>query len=279
LTPTRTCVVMLASRVLRVGATVDGLRLDLHQDPRVDEIHLHDRGGRAEVAEDVTVHHRHAVDVLDVADVDARHDHVAQRRSEVLERAFDDLERSAHLVDHVIRHDLTVLVETGGARDADDAPVAYGARVPELELVLRRRRVEVAARIVRILEWHQPFILRMTASANSRVPTAVGSSRSGLRSYVTSLPSATTAAMARSSRSAASRSEMCFSMRTPASMSAIGFTLFWPAYLGAEPWMASKTATPFSPMFAPGATPSPPARPATRSLTMSPYRFGSTSTS
>ena len=37
---------------------------------------------------------------------------------------------------------------------------------------------------------------------------------------------ATTAAMARSSLSAASRSEMCFSIRTPASMSAIGFTLF-----------------------------------------------------
>src|SRR5438093_688140 len=69
------------------------------------------------------------------------------------------------------------------------------------------------------------------------------------------------------------------SMSAPASMRAIGFTLFCPAYFGAEPWIASKTATPFSPMFAPGATPSPPTKPAARSLTMSPYRFGSTITS
>ena len=37
--------------------------------------------------------------------------------------------------------------------------------------------------------------------------------------------------------------------------------LFWPAYFGAEPWTASKTAA-SGPMFAPGATPSPPTRPA-----------------
>src|SRR5205809_131257 len=120
--------------------------------------------------------------------------------------------------------------------------------------------------------------LLITASANSLVPTADGSSRSALRSYVTSLPSATTDAMASSSRSPAARSPMCLSMRTPASINAIGFTLFWPAYLGALPWIASNIATPFSPMFAPGATPRPPTSPATRSLTMSPYRFGATST-
>ena len=58
----------------------------------------------------------------------------------------------------------------------------------------------------------------------------------------------------------------------------MGLALFWPAYFGAEPWTGSKTAA-FSPMFAPGATPRPPTSPAARSLTMSPYRFGRTSTS
>ena len=36
-----------------------------------------------------------------------------------------------------------------------------------------------------------------------------------------------------------------------------GLTLSCPAYLGAVPWVASKTAT-ASPTFAPGAIPSPP---------------------
>ena len=64
----------------------------------------------------------------------------------------------------------------------------------------------------------------------------------------------------------------------PERISAGGLTLFWPLYFGALPWVASKMA-PSGPMFAPGATPSPPTRPAPRSLRMSPYRFGSTSTS
>lgn len=51
-----------------------------------------------------------------------------------------------------------------------------------------------------------------------------------------------------------------------------------PAMSGAEPWTASKTAA-FVPMFAPAAIPSPPMRPAQRSLTMSPKRLGSRSTS
>ena len=61
-------------------------------------------------------------------------------------------------------------------------------------------------------------------------------------------------------------------------MSAVGFARSWPAYFGADPWTASKTAA-SSPMFAPGAMPRPPTSPAARSLMMSPYRFGATSTS
>ena len=58
----------------------------------------------------------------------------------------------------------------------------------------------------------------------------------------------------------------------------MGSTLSWPAYFGALPCTGSNTAT-VSPMLAPGATPRPPMSPAHRSLTMSPYRLGSTSTS
>src|SRR5581483_8937486 len=83
----------------------------------------------------------------------------------------------------------------------------------------------------------------MIASATSLVPTAVGSSRVGFMSYVTLLPSRITSAIARSSRSAASRSSRCRSMSIPDSSSAIGFTLFCPAYFGAEPCVGSKTAT------------------------------------
>ena len=50
---------------------------------------------------------------------------------------------------------------------------------------------------------------------------------------------------------------------------ASGLALFCPAYLGAEPWTGSKTAI-SSPMFAPGARPRPPVRPAHRSERMSP---------
>ena len=87
-----------------------------------------------------------------------------------------------------------------------------------------------------------------------------------------------TAASAASSRSAAASSPRCRNISTPLNIMAIGFTLFIPLYFGALPWVASNTAT-SSPMFAPGATPSPPINPAHRSLMMSPYRFGSTSTS
>ena len=59
------------------------------------------------------------------------------------------------------------------------------------------------------------------------------------------------------------------SMSMPESIIAIGFTLFCPAYLGALPWVGSKSA-PSSPMFAPGATPRPPTSPAHRSEMMSP---------
>ena len=47
----------------------------------------------------------------------------------------------------------------------------------------------------------------------------------------------------------------------PERISAVGLTLFCPLYLGALPCVASNTA-PSGPMFAPGATPRPPTRPA-----------------
>ena len=50
---------------------------------------------------------------------------------------------------------------------------------------------------------HTTVIRSTIASPISRVPTAVGSSRFGFRSYVTDLPSAITADTARSTRSAA----------------------------------------------------------------------------
>ena len=55
----------------------------------------------------------------------------------------------------------------------------------------------------------------------------------------------------------------------PLRIIANGFTLFCPAYRGALPCVGSKSAASF-PMFAPGATPSPPINPAQRSETMSP---------
>ena len=53
---------------------------------------------------------------------------------------------------------------------------------------------------------------------------------------------------------------------------------FLPAYLGAEPWTASKIATSL-PMLALGANPSPPMSALVRSDRMSPFMFVVTSTS
>src|SRR5438309_4993032 len=103
----------------------------------------------------------------------------------------------------------------------------------------------------------------MIASANSLVPA------SPPRSYVVRRPSAITPRRAVSTRSAAAGSPRWRSIRTPLRISAVGFALLRPAYFGAEPWTASNTAASV-PMLAPGATPSPPTRPAHRSLTMSP---------
>ncbi len=59
---------------------------------------------------------------------------------------------------------------------------------------------------------------------------------------MTSLPSAITAAIAASMRSAASRSPRWRSISTPESIIAVGLALFWPAYLGAEPCVGSNSA-------------------------------------
>ena len=61
-------------------------------------------------------------------------------------------------------------------------------------------------------------------------------------------------------------------------ISAVGLALSCPAMSGAEPCTASNTAYSL-PMFAPGAMPKPPAMPAAKSLAMSPYRLGNTTTS
>ena len=71
----------------------------------------------------------------------------------------------------------------------------------------------------------------------------------------------------------------CCSIRTADSSSAVGLAMSRPAMSGAVPCTASNTPTPFSPRLAAGTTPRPPTRPAHRSDTMSPYRFGSSSTS
>src|SRR6185503_7194338 len=118
-------------------AAIHGLGLDLDQDPFVDEIHPDDRRCRADVAEDLAVDDRDTVYVVYIADVDAGHDHFSERGAEVFERALHDLDRAPHLVDHIVRYDLAVLVEAGGAGDADHAPVPDRARISELELVLR----------------------------------------------------------------------------------------------------------------------------------------------
>src|SRR5919109_1565373 len=130
-----------------------------------------------------------------------------------------------------------------------------------------QQRVADLSRSSRNCDLHA--ISSITASANSLVPTAEGSSRVGFRSYVTLFPLRITSATARSIRSAGSASFRWRSIRTPDRSSAVGFTLFCPLYFGADPWVASKMA-PLVPMFAPGARPSPPTIPAPKSDTMSP---------
>src|SRR2546425_6950892 len=158
-TTTRTVLAMASSypsiassRCSGVAAAVHGLGLDLDEDLRVDEIDLDDARGRPDVAEDVAVDHGDRIDVVRVTHVDPRHDHVAEIAAQVWERGPDDLDRAPRLIDDVVRHDLTVLAEAGGARDADDVPVPHRARVSELEFVLGRGRVEEAAFAVGIFE-------------------------------------------------------------------------------------------------------------------------------
>ena len=80
-------------------------------------------------------------------------------------------------------------------------------------------------------------------------------------------------------RSALSSSSRWCSISTADSSSAVGLALSWPAMSGAVPCTASNTPMPSSPRLAAGTTPRPPTSPAHRSETMSPYRFGSSSTS
>ena len=84
--------------------------------------------------------------------------------------------------------------------------------------------------------------------------------------------------MALRSRSAMSPSLQCSIIMAAASSKAVGLAMSLPAMSGAEPCTASKMAA-SSPMLAPGAMPSPPIRPDTRSERMSPNRLVVTSTS
>src|SRR5256885_622084 len=161
-----------------------------------------------------------------VRHVPPRHDHVLRGAAQAPQRVLQGPERGALLPAPVARADVPVRADPRRTGDADDGAVAHGTREAELEFPAASGRVHAAVCFPRGIGRHQLRILLITASANSLVPTADGSSRSALRSYVTSLPSATTEAIARSSRSPASRSPMCRSMSTPASMSAMGLTLF-----------------------------------------------------
>ena len=79
-------------------------------------------------------------------------------------------------------------------------------------------------------------------------------------------------------RPAAADSPICRSISSADRSSAVGLAMFLPAMSGALPCTASKTAA-SSPRFAAPTVPSPPTRPAHKSDTISPYRFGSSSTS
>jgi len=79
------------------------------------------------------------------------------------------------------------------------------------------------------------IIFFIIASPISFVPTDEGSPFAGLRSYVTSLPSFITMAMALSSLSAALISPIWRSINTPESIIAVGLTLLSPLYLGTDP--------------------------------------------
>src|SRR5205809_121491 len=153
-----------------------GLGLHLDEDLRVDEVDTDDRRGRPDITEEFAVRDRDVIDVPRLRDVDPRHDHVVEGTAELFDRPLHDVERVPHLLDDVVGHDLPVVAQASGACDADVIVHAHCARVAELELVLGAG-AEGAPRF-----GHRYFILRMTASANSFVPTAVGSLRSFFRS-------------------------------------------------------------------------------------------------
>ena len=100
-----------------------------------------------------------------------------------------------------------------------------------------------------------------------------------IMSYVRTLPSFTTAAMASRIRFALSISPTCSSIMTADRSIAMGFTIggFNSAYLGADPCVGSNTAT-SSPILPDAANPSPPTRPANASEITSPNRFEATTT-
>src|SRR5882762_1196603 len=113
---------------------------------------------------------------------------------------------------------------------------------------------------------------RTTAAANSRVDAPPSRSRVRIPS------SLTVRLMAVRRRCAKPGSPTWSSINPPASNSEMGFAIPLPAMSGAEPCTASNIAA-CSPIFAPGARPSPPARPAISSERMSPNRFVATITS
>src|SRR5205085_2630055 len=120
---------------------------DLDLDARIDEIDLHDARRGPDVAEEVAVDHGDALDRGDVRDVDPGHDRVLEPAAEVLDSGLHDLEGPPHLIGDPALDRIAVLIEAGGAGDADDAAVPDRSRVAELELVLRLRAVQPAIRV------------------------------------------------------------------------------------------------------------------------------------
>ena len=97
------------------------------------------------------------------------------------DRLLDEIQRTLGLVTGAVGHHDAALVEARGPGDPDGVAMPQGAGVAELELVLRLGGIEQPIGIAGALR-HQALSRAMTASANSFVPTAVGSSRRVFRS-------------------------------------------------------------------------------------------------
>src|SRR5207302_9976828 len=130
-----------------------------------------------------------------------------------------------------------------------------------------------------VMVWHGYFSFARIAFVICTVeaaPWLIDFAPPGIRimSYVRTLPSFTTSAMALRMRSAFALSPTWSSIMAAERIIAIGFTMggFNSAYFGAEPCVGSNTAT-SSPIFPDAAKPNPPTNPAKASDKISPKRL------